>query len=86
MRNFGRLNKAKFKTLNDIYTKMDTRAETIIIGEIRRHFPDASIYSEERGADIKGLEYTWLIDPIDGTINYFHGHAPFRVGICLVRK
>ena len=58
------------KELNDIVTDVDIFMEKKIVSFIKEKFPEHSIYSEEVGNDEKDSEYQWLIDPIDGTINY----------------
>ncbi|OGF26559.1 hypothetical protein A2477_00180 [Candidatus Falkowbacteria bacterium RIFOXYC2_FULL_47_12] len=85
------LNKVKeitYKAKRDIVTEVDLRSEEIIISSLKNNFPKHDIFSEEKGsAQIaqEKAEYLWLIDPIDGTINYSYGMAPFRVGICLLK-
>ena len=61
------------KELNDIVTDVDIYMESKIIGKIKEIFPEHSIYSEEKGEIIGESEYTWFIDPIDGTINFAAG-------------
>lgn len=85
MKHFERLHKAKFKQKHDIVTKMDVQVEKLLMDRIREEFPDHNILTEESGAHYESSEYTWLVDPIDGTINYFHASPPFRVAMCLVK-
>jgi myo-inositol-1(or 4)-monophosphatase len=63
-------------TATDVVTLMDQRAEAFIVGEIRKHRPDDAILGEEGAnqAGTSGLQ--WVIDPIDGTVNYLH-RVPF---------
>ena len=65
---------------------MDLQAEKIIITAIFKNFPSHNILSEEKGAINKNSEYTWVIDPLDGTVNYSHSLPFFSVAICLVKK
>lgn len=60
-------------TINDLVTEVDQRSEDLIIGIIREAFPDHDILSEESGALRQDSAYRWIIDPIDGTVNYAHG-------------
>lgn len=69
----------------DAVTKGDLLSERIIISAIKKRYPEHSIISEEHGAINEGTEYTWVIDPIDGTLNYSSGVPMFGVMICLVR-
>lgn len=59
--------------VNNLVTEADHASEKAIIETIKSTFPDHFILSEEVGAIETGSEYKWIIDPIDGTINYAHG-------------
>ncbi len=65
--------------INNLVTEVDKLAEDKIIKVIRATFPAHSIISEEAGEMIKKSEYQWIIDPIDGTVNFAHG-----IPICCV--
>jgi myo-inositol-1(or 4)-monophosphatase len=69
--------------VNNLVTEVDTKAETAIIDIIQFHFPDHSILSEEIGAIDAEPEYQWIIDPIDGTVNFAHGIPICCVSIAL---
>lgn len=71
---------------HDIITEADTKAEEIVVGMIRKHFPRHSILSEEMGKDKKDSEYLWIIDPLDGTINFSKGIQEYCVSIALEHK
>ncbi len=86
LENLDKVKSCSFKAKSDIVTEIDIQAEKIIINNIKLHFPDHSIYSEEEGMIDNASEYIWVVDPIDGTMNYYHGMSPFRVAICLVEK
>lgn len=73
----------KNKELNDIVTDVDIYIEKAITSFITKNFPRHSIYSEEVGEDNKKCEYQWLIDPIDGTINFASGIPLFATSIAL---
>lgn len=73
----------KNKELNDIVTDIDVYMEKEIISFISKTYPNHSIYSEEIGEDTKNSEYQWLIDPIDGTINFASGIPLFATSIAL---
>ena len=59
--------------INNLVTEVDKLAEDKIIKIIKASFPDHAILSEEVGALPKPSEYQWIIDPIDGTVNFAHG-------------
>lgn len=65
--------------INNLVTEVDNHSEKIIIDIIKRDFPAHSIISEEVGALMQDSEYQWIIDPIDGTVNFAHG-----IPICCV--
>ncbi|NIP31482.1 MAG: inositol monophosphatase [Candidatus Dadabacteria bacterium] len=87
VRNLGKHKSIKFKNAkgkNDIVTKVDTECEQIIISEIKKSFPDHDILAEEGGGLIdKSSPYKWLVDPLDGTMNYTHAYPYFCVSIAL---
>jgi myo-inositol-1(or 4)-monophosphatase len=58
----------------------------VIIAAIREHFPDHSILSEESGALAGEDGYIWIIDPLDGTVNFWHGLPFFCVSIACYRN
>lgn len=84
----------KFKVIykgsgrNNLVTEIDKLSEAFIIKNIKKNFPDHEILSEESGAIEKSAKtrksgFRWVIDPIDGTNNYAHGHPFFAVSIGL---
>ena len=77
----------------DVVTEVDHLSEALVIGAIRERFPTDGILAEESGAHrtdaagtTRGLAVgrTWVIDPLDGTINYANGIPYFCVAIGLV--
>lgn len=76
----------KNKEGNDIVTAIDLYMEKNIIKMIKNWFPEHSIYSEECGEQSKTSEYEWLIDPIDGTINFASGLPLFSTSIALKKN
>ena len=71
------------KELNDIVTDIDIFMENKIVSIIKEWFPSHSIYAEESGNINKESEYEWLIDPIDGTINFASGIPLFATSVAL---
>ena len=65
-------------------SRVDRRTEDIILGIIGGAFPEHSFVSEERGRRDTPSDYKWIIDPLDGTINFVHGHRYFAVSISLL--
>ncbi len=72
------------KSRNDFVTEIDLMAEQEILQTIHSSYPDHSILAEESGASA-GSEYQWIIDPLDGTTNFMHGHPQFAVSIGIKR-
>lgn len=73
------------KGKNDFVTEVYRYAEKEIISVLRTAYPDHGILSEESGHH-DGDEYTWIIDPLDGTTNFLHGFPQFSVSIALKRR
>lgn len=59
--------------VNNLVTEADHAAEKAIMDTIREQFPEHFILSEESGEMATASEFKWIIDPIDGTVNYAHG-------------
>lgn len=72
--------------INNLVTEVDNLAEKKIIEVITERFPDHSIISEEVGELSKPSDYQWIIDPIDGTVNFAHGVPICCVSIGLLHK
>lgn len=70
----------------DVVTKADLLSERIMISAIRKKYPKHGILSEEAGEINKGAEYRWIIDPIDGTMNFAASVPLFGVMVCLERE
>jgi len=86
IRDFGEIEKLQVskKGPSDFVTNSDLKAEKIIIEELKKARPNYSIISEENGAENnKDKNNTWIIDPIDGTINFLHGIPHFAISIAL---
>ncbi len=65
--------------VNNLVTEADHAAEKAIIDVIKNEYPDHFILSEESGESGSANEYKWIIDPIDGTVNFANG-----IPICCV--
>ena len=69
---FHHAKKIDFKGIGDPVTEYDCRSEEMIVGAIRREFPGHGVLGEE-STDIKsGSGIRWIIDPLDGTVNFTH--------------
>tara|TARA_B100000902_G_scaffold137498_1_gene135791 strand:+ start:2261 stop:2971 length:711 start_codon:yes stop_codon:yes gene_type:complete len=86
IRDFGEIEKLQVskKGPSDFVTNSDLRIEKIIIEELKKAKPNYSVISEENGIENnKDKNNTWIIDPIDGTINFLHGIPHFAISIAL---
>ena len=70
----------------DLVTEIDKAAENLIRRRLARAFPDFGFLGEEHGAAQEDAEYRWIIDPIDGTMNFVHGIPLFGISIGLERR
>ncbi|PLV60155.1 bifunctional fructose-1,6-bisphosphatase/inositol-1-monophosphatase [Thermotoga sp. KOL6] len=85
MLHWGRVDEVEKKTgFKDIVTKIDKESQEMIVREIRSKFPSDSIMAEE-GIFEKGNRL-WVIDPIDGTINFVHGLPNFSISIAYIEN
>lgn len=66
---------------NDYVTDLDRKSEQIIVDMIKKNFPNHNILSEEMGEENNNSDCTWIIDPIDGTTNFMHGHPQYCISI-----
>jgi myo-inositol-1(or 4)-monophosphatase len=73
------------KGYRNIVTEADFAAETLILGGLRKTYPDHAITSEEAGADVGTQQVRWLVDPLDGTTNFAHHNPNFCVSIAALR-
>jgi myo-inositol-1(or 4)-monophosphatase len=78
----------QFKDDNELVTNADLQADDLIRNRISQQYPEHLILSEESSPDlcaIKNLSAPlWIVDPIDGTVNYAHGHIQSGISIALV--
>jgi myo-inositol-1(or 4)-monophosphatase len=73
---------ASEKSRYDLVTEYDVRSEALIRERLARETPGIGVVGEEQGGTRRGL--TWFCDPLDGTMNFVHGHPFFCVSIGLV--
>jgi len=77
---------ARLKGHRDLVTPADLKSEKIIIAAIKKNFPDHQILSEEAGLSAKHEDYLWIIDPLDGTTNFYIHNPLCSVSIALAYK
>ena len=82
---FGQALRTEQKSnLGDLRTKADTESEQAILGVLQRSFPNFNMYAEESGQVDNQSDYTFVIDPLDGTNNFVLGIPDFAISIGLL--
>lgn len=67
----------------DLVTSVDLKSEKLVVSRIKSAYPSHSILGEENARIEKNSPFRWVIDPLDGTINFAHGYPAFCVSIGL---
>ena len=68
---------------HDVKLKLDKDTQELITSLLLAAFPEDAIYGEEGQVGVSSAQRVWVIDPIDGTVNYFYGIPIFAVSIAL---
>ena len=76
----------EMKGLRDYVSYVDKEAEKLLVTALKQYIPNAGFLTEEDTVEQAQKEYTWIIDPLDGTSNYVHGLAPYNVSIALLHN
>lgn len=76
----------ELKGNRDYVTYIDKEAENRLVKGLTEVFPTAGFLAEEETVEFEETEYTWIIDPLDGTTNYVHGDSPYSVSIALKKS
>ncbi|MFC8924005.1 inositol monophosphatase family protein [Cellulosimicrobium sp. NPDC057127] len=71
-------------TATDVVTRMDADSEALLRREIAAARPDDAVLGEEEGSTGGSSGITWVVDPIDGTVNYLYGVASYAVSVAAV--
>jgi myo-inositol-1(or 4)-monophosphatase len=71
---------------HDIKLELDVRCQKLITKILQAAFPKISLLGEEGDSGDMNAEYRWVVDPIDGTVNYFYGMPHAAVSIALQRR
>ena len=72
--------------IHNLVTEYDIASEEVIISIIKQAYPEHSILSEECGHIDNNSDIQWIIDPLDGTVNFAHGIPIFSVSIAAVQN
>ena len=75
------------KAFNDFVSNVDRESEMILVDALKEAYPHHKITCEESGSHGKSdAEYEWIIDPLDGTTNFLHGHPQYAISMALLHK
>lgn len=81
--NFGQPLEVSAFEAHDIKLELDVHSQELITRRILDQFPDHAIYGEEGIAGHQASDHQWIVDPIDGTVNFFYGIPHFCISIAL---
>jgi myo-inositol-1(or 4)-monophosphatase len=82
-KNLNAEKKANEITSHDIKLELDVRCQKLIETKLHRAFPEIALLGEEGDAGNEAAEYRWVVDPIDGTVNFARGIPHASVSIAL---
>ena len=71
------------KHAHDYVSYVDKESERRIVACLREWLPEAGFIAEEGSGSHADEEYCWVVDPLDGTTNFIHNHAPYCISIAL---
>jgi myo-inositol-1(or 4)-monophosphatase len=83
----GRAHHVQFKSPNqlNLVTEIDRLCEKTVFSILGKQYPQYNLWGEESGLGKTKSEYTWLVDPLDGTTNFTHGYPFFCCSIALLK-
>jgi myo-inositol-1(or 4)-monophosphatase len=82
-KNFGRPQRVNAVAAHDIKLQIDIQTQELITKLLLKEFPRHALYGEEGIVGDQSSEHQWIVDPLDGTVNYFYGIPHFCVSIAL---
>ncbi|MCS7009644.1 MAG: inositol monophosphatase, partial [Chthoniobacterales bacterium] len=85
MANFSAEHSVSASEAHDIKIELDRRVQDLLEHILVAHLPHYSVLGEEGIRGSEGSENEWILDPIDGTVNYFYGIPHFCVSVALRR-
>ena len=83
---FGNISRIRKKAAAEIVTEADTESEEVIVSTIHAEFPDHAVLGEECGLITGASDYKWIVDPLDGTVNFAHQIPIFSISIALAHR
>jgi myo-inositol-1(or 4)-monophosphatase len=82
-KNFGQPQRVNAVAAHDIKLAIDVQTQELITKLLLKEFPKHALYGEEGIVGDQSSEHQWIVDPLDGTVNYFYGIPHFCVSIAL---
>jgi myo-inositol-1(or 4)-monophosphatase len=82
-KNFGRPQRVNAVAAHDIKLQIDIQTQELITKLLLKEFPKHALYGEEGIVGDQSSDHQWIVDPLDGTVNYFYGIPHFCVSIAL---
>src|SRR6267142_3628788 len=82
-KNFPRSQHVNVALAHDIKLAIDVQTQELITRKLLKQFPEHALYGEEGIVGDQSSEHQWVVDPLDGTVNYFYGIPHFCVSIAL---
>jgi myo-inositol-1(or 4)-monophosphatase len=76
----------RYKGDVDLVTQADRRSEQAIVTRLAKFFPEHTIAAEEGTGHVRGSEFHWHVDPLDGTTNFAHKYPCFAVSVALTQN
>jgi len=73
----------EYKGLNDLVSYVDKNAEKQLVYNLSKLLPGSGFITEEDTVNKPGENYTWIIDPLDGTTNFIHGIPTYAISVAL---
>lgn len=74
------------KGLHDYVTHVDKQSEKFLIEGLSKLMPESGFLVEENTVENTHEEYTWIVDPLDGTTNFIHGLPTFAISVALMKN
>src|SRR5213596_3106120 len=81
--NFRQRQRVNAVAAHDVKLEIDVQTQELITDLLLKEFPGHALYGEEGVAGDQSTEHQWVVDPLDGTVNYFYGIPHFCVSIAL---
>lgn len=85
-KNFSAQKDVELKGHSNFVTYVDKTSEKRLVTALGILVPGSGFIAEEGTSDLKGEEYNWVIDPLDGTTNFIHGLTPHSISVALMKN